>query len=506
MQSEETEERVMRCFYEVLGVERDAEEAELRTAYRKLALEWHPDKNMHQLELADKMFKEIQTAYTTLMDPNERAWYDSHREAILRGRDGTAEDGGEEQAGMNLWPYFSTSCFSGFGDDEEGFYSVYRDVFEQLDAEEEEVEDEDEYHDQAPSFGNSKTPYSEVKKFYTFWSDFVSKRSFSYCDVYKTTEAPNRKVKRLMEKDNKKARDKARKARNDQVRHLVDFIKNRDKRVAEAKLQEKIKEEERLKLELQRKEELKEKNRLLRVQAEAERKAWEDQLSDSEFDYIEEEEQQELQDLYCAVCKKSFRSQKQWQNHERSKSHKDKLTLLREELMYDGEELPESEGEEDEMQEQQPSDVDTPQDVVSDQSDDEEAQVIKPKDKKKKKKKKNVITVQIDSDDEEVKEMAKRMEELEIEKEEIKKEKKRSKKEKRAEKEKAKQQMTEDQPPQPQPQPEPMEEPDRKKKAKEKKGKAKKEEVFKCNVCSAEYPTRNSLFIHIKKENHAFRK
>ena len=65
----------MRCHYDVLGVARDAEEAELKKAYRKLALEWHPDKNTHRHDEAEAKFKEIRGAYETLSDPNERAWY-----------------------------------------------------------------------------------------------------------------------------------------------------------------------------------------------------------------------------------------------------------------------------------------------------------------------------------------------------------------------------------------------------------------------------------------------
>jgi DnaJ-class molecular chaperone len=53
-------------------------------AYRKAALEWHPDKNQHRADEAGERFKEIRAAYETLSDANERAWYDSHREAILK--------------------------------------------------------------------------------------------------------------------------------------------------------------------------------------------------------------------------------------------------------------------------------------------------------------------------------------------------------------------------------------------------------------------------------------
>jgi DnaJ family protein A protein 5 len=49
---------------------------------------------MHQPELAHAMFQEITHAYSILIDEDERAWYDGHRESILRGGDGT-DDGGK---------------------------------------------------------------------------------------------------------------------------------------------------------------------------------------------------------------------------------------------------------------------------------------------------------------------------------------------------------------------------------------------------------------------------
>ncbi len=106
----------MRCFYDVLGIERDASLDDIKSSYKKLARELHPDKNIEQPELAAEKFKELQHAYAILSDPNERAWYDSHREAILRGKEPGTEE--EDEGLLNLWPYFSTSCFSGYGDDE----------------------------------------------------------------------------------------------------------------------------------------------------------------------------------------------------------------------------------------------------------------------------------------------------------------------------------------------------------------------------------------------------
>ncbi|KAJ2360550.1 J protein jjj1, partial [Coemansia sp. RSA 2607] len=75
------------CYYELLGVERSATDSDLKKAYRKQALVWHPDKNHGNTEEATRIFAEIKEAYETLSDPQERAWYDNHREQILRGDD-----------------------------------------------------------------------------------------------------------------------------------------------------------------------------------------------------------------------------------------------------------------------------------------------------------------------------------------------------------------------------------------------------------------------------------
>lgn len=75
----------MKCHYETLGVEQHATDDDLKKAYRKLALKWHPDKNLDNAEEAKKQFQVIQAAYEVLSDPQERAWYDKHRDAILLG-------------------------------------------------------------------------------------------------------------------------------------------------------------------------------------------------------------------------------------------------------------------------------------------------------------------------------------------------------------------------------------------------------------------------------------
>lgn len=64
----------MKCHYEVLELARDADDAAIKTAYRKLALRWHPDKNMENVEEAKIKFQAIQQAYEVISDPQERAW------------------------------------------------------------------------------------------------------------------------------------------------------------------------------------------------------------------------------------------------------------------------------------------------------------------------------------------------------------------------------------------------------------------------------------------------
>ncbi|HEY7243064.1 MAG TPA: molecular chaperone DnaJ [Xanthobacteraceae bacterium] len=64
-----------RCFYEVLGVERGADEGELKSAFRKLAMKWHPDRNPGD-KTCEARFKEINEAYEILKDSDKRAAYD----------------------------------------------------------------------------------------------------------------------------------------------------------------------------------------------------------------------------------------------------------------------------------------------------------------------------------------------------------------------------------------------------------------------------------------------
>jgi molecular chaperone DnaJ len=73
-----------RDYYDVLGVARDADEAALKSAYRKLAMQFHPDRNPGDGD-AETRFKEVSEAYEALKDPQKRAAYDRFGHAAFEG-------------------------------------------------------------------------------------------------------------------------------------------------------------------------------------------------------------------------------------------------------------------------------------------------------------------------------------------------------------------------------------------------------------------------------------
>ncbi|OKL47947.1 hypothetical protein BSR29_05560 [Boudabousia liubingyangii] len=84
-------------FYKVLGVSKDADEAEIKKAYRKLARKYHPDKNPGDKQ-AEEKFKQVGEAYAVLSDPKERQRYDAIRQMASGGARFASGPGGSADA------------------------------------------------------------------------------------------------------------------------------------------------------------------------------------------------------------------------------------------------------------------------------------------------------------------------------------------------------------------------------------------------------------------------
>lgn len=117
-----------RDFYDILGVNRSASAEELKKAYRRLALEWHPDKN--KSTEAEQRFKEINEAYEILSNTEKRSAYDQFGHAAFEaggmGAGGPGNAGGQYRQGPFTYTYHA-----GGGNPFGGFESVdFSDPFE----------------------------------------------------------------------------------------------------------------------------------------------------------------------------------------------------------------------------------------------------------------------------------------------------------------------------------------------------------------------------------------
>ncbi|WVR04088.1 hypothetical protein IAU60_001087 [Kwoniella sp. DSM 27419] len=252
-------------YYQLLQVDEEATADEIKRSYRKLALIHHPDKNAHRVEEATKLFADLQHAYEVLSDPNERAFYDNHRNAPVAATDDDIFDhvrSGDQatndpKSKLNkrrhgdpgvrleqLMRFFDPKLARKMDDTNEGFYSVYRTLFALLASDETLHTPQNSPPLSYPSFGDSTTTYAPpagmtraqkdgqtwARDFYAVWVDFVTEKRFEWVVKWDVERAESRDIRRLMEKENKKVREDYRKEYNDTVRQLVTFIQHRDPR------------------------------------------------------------------------------------------------------------------------------------------------------------------------------------------------------------------------------------------------------------------------------------
>jgi molecular chaperone DnaJ len=105
-----------RDYYQILEVNQSASEEDIKKAYRKLAMKYHPDRNQGD-KAAEEKFKEIKEAYEVLSDPQKRTLYDQHGHAALDPNAGFGGQGGADMFGGG---------FGGFGDLFEGIFGGTR--------------------------------------------------------------------------------------------------------------------------------------------------------------------------------------------------------------------------------------------------------------------------------------------------------------------------------------------------------------------------------------------
>lgn len=344
------------------------------------AKQWHPDRNLDAVEEATKRFKAINSAFDTLSDDQERAWYDAHRHAILRGIDpstwqqsngqsrgqGSGHGDGRDPD-IDLIPFLSPFAFDGFGDDDNGFYAVYRSVFDRI------IEIESFSVRKTPKFGSSESGQSAVCSFYSFWEHLNSRRTFKWMTRYNLSNATNRKMRGLMHRENRKLVESAKREWEETVSKLVAFIKRRDPRWKQY-----LEQKERRQREERRKEKAmkREIDRIMREELQRQREQQMERrkqsVSGSESDLesasasasgsgsdSRPSDQEVIEERFeCVVCDKVFKSENAFISHQKTRKHlraKEALRMaldLEDELLFNDDADNDNEGDQKQNEQQ----------------------------------------------------------------------------------------------------------------------------------------------------------
>ncbi|KAF9650262.1 DnaJ-domain-containing protein, partial [Thelephora ganbajun] len=339
-------------YYELLQVDETATAEEIKKSFRRLALIHHPDKNTDDVEGATQRFALIQQAYEVLSSEQERAWYDGHRASLAPEADadtvlndirrGAPPSRGKDRGLTvgHLNAFFDPRIWKTFeGDGENSFFAVYRNLFSRL------AYDESQWscfsQEDFPGFGDHKSTWarsesgSEVRLFYTGWLNFSTSKDFSWADKWNLSDAPDRRARRFMEKENKKAREDTRREYNDTVKSLVMFVRRRDPRY---------------KVHLKAQSHLATTSLSLdppvpRTNTEPAAAYIEQEWQKTSVTGVEDlewvlaEGNDDSEVFECVACGKSFKSEAAWNSHERSKKHIKNVEILRRQMEEEAMEL-----------------------------------------------------------------------------------------------------------------------------------------------------------------------
>jgi DnaJ homolog subfamily A member 5 len=349
-----------RSYYDLLGVDRNATDDELKKAYRTRALTLHPDRNFGKEQEATEQFAEIQAAYEVLADPQDRAWYDTYELAAAEAEAGgsgfkrnhaaTAGRRGREQPDI-LDASDLTSFFGEYHGVKRAslktdgqFWTGVTALFDRLAREEVNAAKMAGEWDSAPVYPSLSSPLlsstdeeyeSVVKPFYSAWSGFATRKTFAWLDRYDEEDGEDRRMRRAIEKENKRAREAQAREFNAAVRMLVGFLRKSDPRVEERSgAASSAAESERIAREkvMEQKKRAREANeaKLQEAMKNEQQNTWNASRADASFDDSDEEsDDQDPEHFECVACDKFFKSAKQYEAHERSKKHRKAVWELR---------------------------------------------------------------------------------------------------------------------------------------------------------------------------------
>lgn len=220
--------------YDKLGLDENVSIKEIKQAYRKLVLSYHPDKNIENYSDArSEEFLKVQEAYEILSDRILRHTYDS----ALPFDESVPSIYSHEKGDFQEFKNFFSPIFQ-----RNSRWSIVKPV---------------------PEIGNVNDSIETIERFYEFWRRFQSNRDFSIHDEHELNHAECREEKRWMERQNSKIRSKYIKNEVSRINKLVDLAYKHDPRIKQhyESLNKRKEEDKRKKLEEKKMEE--EKRRLM---------------------------------------------------------------------------------------------------------------------------------------------------------------------------------------------------------------------------------------------------